>query len=183
MVAGVQARALEPEIRRVGAELAAAFPSPARHPLRALDEKAMEYSARDEALRAALFRFVDVVPACRSLDDLAVHLTGYLDELPSRTPPLEGAMRMAHTRAGRAALGAAACCGAPQSATPTSTSSWSPWTPATPSLTSCSPCSTSPSWTPDPRPGSCCRRTCATRPRSSSGSSSGPGALPARVRS
>jgi len=111
MVAGVQARALEPEIRRVGAELAAAFPSPARHPMRALDEKAMEYSARDEALRAALFRFVDVVPACRSLDDLAVHLTGYLDELPSRTPPLEGAMRMAHTRAGRAALGAAAAAG------------------------------------------------------------------------
>src|SRR5256886_11171607 len=111
MGAGVQARALEPEIRRVGAELAGAFPSAARHPLRALDEKAMEYSARDEALRAALFRFVDVVPACRSLDDLAVHLTGYLDELPSRTPPLEGAMRMAHTRAGRAALGAAAAAG------------------------------------------------------------------------
>src|SRR2546429_2574770 len=111
MVAGVQARALEPEIRRVGAELAAAFPSPARHPLRALDEKAMELSARDDALRAALFRFVDVVPACRSLDDLAVHLTGYLDELPARTPPLEGAMRMAHTRAGRAALGAAAAAG------------------------------------------------------------------------
>src|SRR2546429_1051146 len=85
MVAGVQARALEPEIRRVGAELAGAFPSAARHPLRALDEKAMEYSARDGALRAALFRFVDVRPACRSLDDLAVHLTGYLDELPSRT--------------------------------------------------------------------------------------------------
>jgi proline dehydrogenase len=111
MVAGVQAQALEPEIRRVGADLAAAFPSSARHPLRALDEKAMELSARDEALRAALFRFVDVVPACRSLDDLARHLTGYLDELPEPTPPLQGAMRMAHTRAGRAALGAAAAAG------------------------------------------------------------------------
>ena len=111
MVARVQAQALEPEIRRVGAELAAAFPSPARHPLRALDEKAMELSARDDALRAALFRFVDVVPACRSLDDLARHLTGYLDELPERPPPLEGAMRVAHTRAGRAALGAAAAAG------------------------------------------------------------------------
>src|SRR5436305_12958657 len=111
MVAGVQAHALESEIRRAGAELAAAFPSPARHPLRALDEKAMEYSARDQALRAALFRFVDVVPACRSLDDLAGHLTGYLDELPAGTPPLQGAMRMAHTRAGRTALGAAAAAG------------------------------------------------------------------------
>ena len=111
MVAGVQAQALEPEIRRVGADLAAAFPSSARHPLRALDEKAMELSARDAALRAALFRFVDVVPACRSLDDLARHLTGYLDELPEPTPPLQGAMRMAHTRPGRAALGAAAAAG------------------------------------------------------------------------
>jgi RHH-type proline utilization regulon transcriptional repressor/proline dehydrogenase/delta 1-pyrroline-5-carboxylate dehydrogenase len=111
MVAGVQARALEPEVRRVGAELAAAFPSPARHPLRALDDKAMELSARDEALRAALFRFVDVAPACRSLDDLARHLTGYLDELPERPVPLQTAMRMAHTRAGRAALGAAAAAG------------------------------------------------------------------------
>src|SRR5437588_785057 len=111
MVAAVQARALEPEVRRVGAELAAAFPSPARHPMRALDDKAMEVSARDEALRAALFRFVDVAPACRSLDDLAGHLTGYLDELPERPVPLRTAMRMAHTRTGRTALGAAAAAG------------------------------------------------------------------------
>jgi proline dehydrogenase len=109
MVAGVQA--LEPEVRSAGAELAASFPSPARHPLRALDEKAMELSARDEALRAALFRFVDVVPACRSLDDLAGHLTSYLDELPERPVPLQTAVRMAHTRAGQAALGAAAAAG------------------------------------------------------------------------
>jgi proline dehydrogenase len=109
MVACVQA--VEPEVRSAGAELAAAFPSPARHPLRALDEKAMELSARDEALRAALFRFVDVVPACRSLDDLAGHLTSYLDELPERPVPLQTAVRMAHTRAGRAALGAAAAAG------------------------------------------------------------------------
>jgi proline dehydrogenase len=111
MVAGVQADALEAEVRRAGAELSDALPSHRRHPVRALDEKAMEYSARDQALRAALFRFVDVVPACRSLDDLAGHLTGYLDELPSHPPPLEGAMRMAHTRPGRAALGAAAAAG------------------------------------------------------------------------
>ena len=59
-------------------------PSPptARHPLRALDARAMELASSDQELRAALFRFVDVVPACRSLDDLARHLTGFLDELP-----------------------------------------------------------------------------------------------------
>ena len=65
----------------------------------------------DRELRAALFRFVDVVPACRSLDDLARHLTGFLDELPETTPPISAAMRMSGSRAGRTALGAAAAGG------------------------------------------------------------------------
>jgi RHH-type proline utilization regulon transcriptional repressor/proline dehydrogenase/delta 1-pyrroline-5-carboxylate dehydrogenase len=112
IVAGVTEGApLEREIRSVGRELAAALPSPARHPVKALDGKAMELASADAELRAALFRFVDVVPACRSLDDLAAHLTGYLEDVGSRPPPLEAAMRMAHTRAGRAALGAAAAAG------------------------------------------------------------------------
>jgi len=102
---------LEREIHRIGSELAAAFPSSARHPLRALDSRAMELAAADQQLRAALFRFVDVVPACRSLDDLARHLTGFLNELPDRPPPIAAAMRIADTRAGRAALGAAAASG------------------------------------------------------------------------
>ena len=59
---------LEPEIHDIGARLAAAFPSTSRHPLKALDAKAMDLAARDDELRAALFRFVDVMPACRSLD-------------------------------------------------------------------------------------------------------------------
>jgi RHH-type proline utilization regulon transcriptional repressor/proline dehydrogenase/delta 1-pyrroline-5-carboxylate dehydrogenase len=54
---------------------------------------------------------VDVTPACRSLDDLARHLTGYLDEVDERPPPIEAAVRMSGTRAGRAALGAAAAAG------------------------------------------------------------------------
>ncbi len=71
----------------------------------------MELAASDRELRAALFRFVDVVPACRSLDDLARHLTGFLQELPDTPPPVAAAMRIAHTKAGRAALGAAAAGG------------------------------------------------------------------------
>jgi RHH-type proline utilization regulon transcriptional repressor/proline dehydrogenase/delta 1-pyrroline-5-carboxylate dehydrogenase len=102
---------VERELHRVGAELAAAFPSPARHPVRAIDARAMELASSDRELRAALFRFVDVVPACRSLDDLARHLTSYLDELPDAPPPISAAMRVAHTKAGRAALGAAAAGG------------------------------------------------------------------------
>jgi RHH-type proline utilization regulon transcriptional repressor/proline dehydrogenase/delta 1-pyrroline-5-carboxylate dehydrogenase len=102
---------VEAELRRVGNELAASFPSSARQPLRALDARAMELASSDRDLRAALFRFVDVAPACRSLDDLARHLTGFLDEIPETTPPVTAAMRISHTRAGRAALGAAAAGG------------------------------------------------------------------------
>jgi len=104
----VSAATLEPELKRIGREVAAAFPSHALHPMRTLDSKAMELASRDAELRAALFRLVDVTPACRSLDDLASHLADYLDEVDERPPPLAAAMRMAHSKAGRRALGAAA---------------------------------------------------------------------------
>src|SRR3954451_25474441 len=102
---------VEPGLQEVGRALAARLPSRARHPVRALDEKAMELSAQDAELRAALFRLVDVTPACRSLDDLARHLDGYLEGVDHPPQPLRAAMRMAETRAGRAALGAAAAAG------------------------------------------------------------------------
>jgi RHH-type proline utilization regulon transcriptional repressor/proline dehydrogenase/delta 1-pyrroline-5-carboxylate dehydrogenase len=102
---------LEPEIRRVGEQLAASFPSSARHPVRALDARAMDLASRDRELRAALFRFVDVVPACRSLDDVARHLRDFVDEVPEVPPSLSAAMRIADVRAARPALGAAAAAG------------------------------------------------------------------------
>jgi RHH-type proline utilization regulon transcriptional repressor/proline dehydrogenase/delta 1-pyrroline-5-carboxylate dehydrogenase len=105
------ADALERDIRRVGAQLAAAFPAPLRHPVKALDERAMGYAAEDRAVRAALFRFVDVAPACRSLDELARHLTNLLAEVDEPPPPVAAAMRMGTHRASRAALGAAAAAG------------------------------------------------------------------------
>ena len=103
--------ALERETQRVGRRLHAGFPTAARHPLKALDGRAMDYAASDEALRAALFRFVDVVPACRSLDDLARHLASFLGEVDQRPPSLDAAMRLSNSKAGRAALGAAAAAG------------------------------------------------------------------------
>jgi proline dehydrogenase len=102
---------VEAELQRVGRSIQAAFPGRTRNPLRALDQKAMELASQDMELRAALFRFVDVTPACRSLDDLARHLTGYLDEVDDRPPPIEAAMKMSGTKAGRTALGAAAAAG------------------------------------------------------------------------
>ena len=56
---------LDAEILEIGRELAAAFPKASRRPLKALDDKAMDLASQDAELKAALFRFVDVVPACR----------------------------------------------------------------------------------------------------------------------
>ncbi|HEY5187951.1 MAG TPA: hypothetical protein VII87_02875, partial [Solirubrobacteraceae bacterium] len=108
---GLSETAVDEELQRVGRELFAAFPSGSRHPMRALDARAMELASSDRELRAALFRFVDVVPACRSLDDLARHLSAFLDEVPETPAPLATAMKISGTRAGRAALGAAAAGG------------------------------------------------------------------------
>ncbi len=102
---------MEAELQRVGRSIHEAFPGKSRHPLRALDDKAMALASQDAELRAALFRFVDVTPACRSLDDLARHLADYLDEVDEHPPPIAAAMRMSGTKAGRAALGAAAATG------------------------------------------------------------------------
>jgi len=109
--AGPDRDAIERRTHAIGLQLAAAFPSAARNPLRALDACAIDLASSDRELRAALFRFVDVVPACRSLDDLARHLTSFLAQLPERPPPIAAAMRIAHTKAGRAVLGAAAAGG------------------------------------------------------------------------
>src|SRR3954467_10516513 len=105
------AGAIDDEILAVGRDVAARFPSAARRPMKALDDKAMDLASQDEELRAALFRFVDVVPACRNLDDLARHLTSFLDDVQDQPPPLKAAMRMAGSAPGRKALGAASAAG------------------------------------------------------------------------
>jgi RHH-type proline utilization regulon transcriptional repressor/proline dehydrogenase/delta 1-pyrroline-5-carboxylate dehydrogenase len=102
---------LEEHTQTVGRELAAAFPSASRHPLRAVDTRAMELASSDQELKAALFRFVDVAPACRSLDDLARHLVSFLGEVDEAPAPVSAAMKLGGTKAGRAALGAAAAGG------------------------------------------------------------------------
>ncbi len=75
--------------------------------MRAVDERAMAFAASDDELRAAMFRLVDVTPACRNLDDLGRHLAGLVEQVGERPPPIDAAMRAAHTKAGRVALGAA----------------------------------------------------------------------------
>ena len=102
---------LEDRLLTVGHAARRRAPAGPRNPIAAADEKAMELASQDAELKAALFRFVDVVPACRSLDDLARHLTGFLGEVETPPPPVAVAMRMGNTRAGRTALGAAAAAG------------------------------------------------------------------------
>ena len=102
---------LEREVHEVGRRLAEALPAPSKNPLKAVDDKAMDLAASDQELKAALFRFVDVVPACRNLDDLARHLTGFLREVDEPPPPIAVAMRMGNSKAGRVALGSAAAAG------------------------------------------------------------------------
>jgi RHH-type proline utilization regulon transcriptional repressor/proline dehydrogenase/delta 1-pyrroline-5-carboxylate dehydrogenase len=102
---------VEAGLHDFGRQMAVRLGSRGRGPVRALDDKAMELSAQDAELRAALFRLVDVTPATSSLDDLARHLSGYLDGVEHPPQPLRAAMRMSGTRAGRTALGAAAAAG------------------------------------------------------------------------
>jgi RHH-type proline utilization regulon transcriptional repressor/proline dehydrogenase/delta 1-pyrroline-5-carboxylate dehydrogenase len=102
---------LDDRILEIGRRLNAAFPKRSRNPLRALDDKAMELASRDAELKAALFRLVDVTPATRSLDDLARHLSEYLEDVDEKPPSLDVAMKMAGNPAGRRALGAAAATG------------------------------------------------------------------------
>ena len=106
----IEQERLEQELFAVGARLAKAMPV-TRNPLKAIDEKAMDLASSDQDLKAALFRFVDVVPACRNLDDLARHLTGFLREVDEPPPPIAVAMKMSNSKAGRTALGAAAAAG------------------------------------------------------------------------
>src|SRR6201991_4060855 len=102
--------AVERELFEVGRRLAAALPT-TRNPLKAIDDKAMDLASSDAELKAALFRFVDVVPATRNLDDLAHHLLAFLDEADDPPPPSRAAMKMGTSKAGRRALGMAAATG------------------------------------------------------------------------
>ena len=101
----------EQEIQEVGRRLVAALPSAARHPVKAAGDRALDLASSDRELRAALLRFVDVAPACRSLDDLAAHLVGFLGDVHDHSHALDAAIRIGDSRIGRAALGSAAAAG------------------------------------------------------------------------
>ena len=61
--------AREGEIRRIGAELAAAFPSSSRHPVRALDARAMELAMEEAGLPAEAIEYVAYHGTSTELND------------------------------------------------------------------------------------------------------------------
>jgi RHH-type proline utilization regulon transcriptional repressor/proline dehydrogenase/delta 1-pyrroline-5-carboxylate dehydrogenase len=109
--ASIETEGLEARVREVGRVLAAGSPAGLKNPLRAIDDRAMNVAAHDRDLRAAMFRLVDVAPACRNVDDLGHHLASLAGEVSDRPAPLDAAMRIAHTKAGRVALGSAVAAG------------------------------------------------------------------------
>ena len=104
-------RELENRITAVGHEIAAALPAPTRHPLRRLDERAMARIGDEGDLRAALFRFVDVAPACRSANDLARHLLEHLSQVDRQTWPIRAVLGAGRYWPVRPLLGRAAARG------------------------------------------------------------------------
>jgi proline dehydrogenase len=79
--------------------------------VRRADERLMQSAADDGELRAALFRLIDVSPACRTLDALGRHLGSFAGELEERPESVRAALALSRTKPGRVALGAAVAAG------------------------------------------------------------------------
>jgi proline dehydrogenase len=71
---------LEPRVAAIGRELAANMPTARRTPRAAVERRVMGAMVADPELRAAVFRFVDVRPACSDPAELARHLGELLAE-------------------------------------------------------------------------------------------------------
>src|SRR5438093_7496227 len=67
--------------------------------------------SEERRLRAAMFQFVDVAPACRSRNDLALHLIDHLSHVDGAPAPLRTALKLARGGASRRALGGMATAG------------------------------------------------------------------------
>jgi len=90
----------EDQVRTWGHRLAEHLPDGGRNPAAAAERRMMQAVIGDARLRAALFRFVDVRPACRNRADLVRHLNEYLAEAAVES----GAAQRLSTLVGRRAL-------------------------------------------------------------------------------
>src|ERR1700754_1538908 len=90
---------IEPRVRELGRRIAAGQATAGRTRARVLEDRGMELLSRDPQLRAALFRLVDVAPACSGPRELAAHLASLLGEVER---PLSPGGRLAVPAARRA---------------------------------------------------------------------------------
>ena len=74
---------LEAPIRTIGTDLAARMPKPRVVSAARVERRMTEMLVKDPELRAALFRFVDVRPACDTPQDVTRHLHELLQDAPN----------------------------------------------------------------------------------------------------
>ena len=99
---------IEPRVRELGRRIAAGQAAAGRGRTRALEDRGMELLSRDPALKAALFRLVDVAPACSGPRDVAAHLASLLGEVERPHAPVNLARRASLRRSTRRAVGSVA---------------------------------------------------------------------------
>jgi proline dehydrogenase len=103
--------ALESSIQEIGLKLDRRM-RVRRRPGRWFDDRLMTWAGRRADVRAALFRFTDVAPACVTLNDAGNHLHGFLAELQDPPASLAVADFLSRQRPLRPAVGAAGIFGA-----------------------------------------------------------------------
>lgn len=103
-----QERSHDPEPEREIAALGRRLATVGRSLRRTADDRAMALAMRDPQVRAALFRLVDVAPACATPAELATHLDSFLAQVERPAPAVRLARRAAAGSAltGRVARGA-----------------------------------------------------------------------------
>ena len=95
-------------MRELGRRIAAGQAAAGRGRTRALEDRGMELLSRDPALKAALFRLVDVAPACSGPREVAAHLASLLGEVERPLAPVSAARRASLQPATSRAVGGVA---------------------------------------------------------------------------
>src|SRR3954462_13807672 len=93
----------ELRVRELGRKIAAGQAAAGGGRTRALEDRGMELLSRDPALKAALFRLVDVAPACSGPREVAAHLASLLGEV--ERPLASAALRASYKPVTRNAVG------------------------------------------------------------------------------
>jgi RHH-type proline utilization regulon transcriptional repressor/proline dehydrogenase/delta 1-pyrroline-5-carboxylate dehydrogenase len=107
---------LEPAVAAIGRDLVAAMPTARKTPRAAVERRIMAAMVDDAELRAAVFRFVDVRPACDDPAELARHLAELLGEAGPESPLARRGAALAGGTLTRRATATAAALGVRQMA-------------------------------------------------------------------